>query len=159
MMGEKKGKPLTFGFVPGMSSKLTIIMPPEEAPKNSVATPEAAMGNTGSAGGANVAEDQAGIAMMKSMFKDFHLVLRIKVDGEIEHTNASYVQTGATNRKKQYVTLYDVSFGELLNEAKYADKLGNMMAMGGDPSSAKAALKNLPGIKLETANQIEIEFR
>jgi hypothetical protein len=159
LMSEKKGKPLTFGFVPGMPSKLTIIMPPEEASKNNAATLEPALGNPGSAGGSNGAEDQAGMAMMKSMFKDFHLVLRIKVGGEIEHTNASYVQTGDTNRKKQYVTIYDVSFGELLSDAKYADKLGNMMAMGGDPSSAKDALKNLPGIKLETANQIEIEFR
>lgn len=159
MMGEKKGKPMTFGFVPGMPSKLTIIMPIEEVSKNKTATPEPAMGNSGNAGGSSGAEDQAGMAMMKSMFKDFHLVLRIKVDGEIEHTNASFVQTGATSRKKQYVTLYDVSFGELLNEAKYADKLGNMMAMGGDSSSAKDALKNLPGIKIETANQVEIEFR
>ena len=52
-------------------------------------------------------------------------------------------------------------FGKILGDAglfaKYADKLDQLQMLGDSPD-AKAILLNLPGMQIETAKTIEIEF-
>ena len=163
---EKKSKPMTFAFVPGTPARLTITMPPDEKPakdgggSEEKSEPEVAAPGVAKGKSAESHEDKAMETMMKNMLKDFRLNLRIKVDGEIQKTNASFVRTGSINHKKQYVTLFDIDFGKIIDDPKYADKLAGLdMMSGGESDAAKAMLKGLPGIQIETEKKVEIEFQ
>ena len=162
----KKSQPMVFAFTPGTPSRLTITMPPDEtpAPAGTIKLDEMAETNALIKGGEQPSSDPKDKAMedtMKSMLKDFRMSLRIKVDGEILKSNATFVQVGGTSHKKQYVTLYNIEFGKIVSDpelfAKYGDKLNDLQTMGDSPD-AKAILTNLPGIQVETAKKIEIEF-
>ncbi len=165
----KKNKPMTFAFTPGTPAKLTITMPPDEkfVPAGTAVPGEMMETNIVAKGEdkgqpASDPNDKAMENTMKSMLKDFRMSLRIKVDGEIKKSNATFVQVGGTSHKKQYVTLYNVEFGKIMGDpglfAKYGGKLEELQSMGDSPD-AKKILMDLPGIQIETEKRIEIEFQ
>ena len=150
MKTEKTEKPITFEFLAGSPAKLAVIMPP----RDKQAASEPAAENPP----ADAAQQQAMMAMMKPMLQDLRMRLRIKVDGEIQKSNAAHVQVGGTNHKKQYVTLFDVDFSKILDNPKYADKLA-ALNKADDPGAAQELLKDIPGIQIETADRVDIEFQ
>lgn len=165
----KKSKPMTFAFTPGTPAKLTITMPPDEKPAPAGAAGPGEMTETNAVAQsedkgqtASDPNDKAMENTMKSMLKDFRMSLRIKVDGEILKSNATFVQIGGTSHKKQYVTLYNIEFGKIMGDpgmfAKYGGKLEQLQTMGDSPESKKI-LMDLPGIQVETGKKIEIEFQ
>jgi len=165
----KKSKPMTFAFTPGSPAKLIITMPPDEKAPPAGATDPGEMMETNVVGqgedkgqSASNPNDKAMEETMKSMLKDFRMTLRIKVDGEIQKSNATFVQVGGTSHKKQYVTLYNIEFGKIMGDpglfAKYGNKLEDLQSMGDSPE-AKKILMDLPGIQVETGKKIEIEFK
>jgi hypothetical protein len=165
----KKNKPMTFAFTAGTPAKLIITIPPDEKAASAGAIDPGEMIETNGVvqsdeegQPASDPNDKAMENTMISMMKDFRLVLRIKVDGEIQKSNATFVQVGGTSHKKQYVTLFNVEFGKLMGDpelfAKYADKLGELQSLGDSPEGKKI-LMDFPGIQVETAKRIEIEFQ
>ncbi len=84
-----------------------------------------------------------------SMMEDFRIAIRLHINGEIESTNASYVN--GSN-----VTLFDVSFKELVKDKDKFDEFSRME--GQDVNELKKFLKSVPGIKMELNNPVTVKF-
>ncbi len=82
----------------------------------------------------------------------------VKVDGEIARTNASYVEIDTQSKKKQLVTLFDINIGEIMKDEETFKKLAAMGEIQ-DMETAAEKLKGIPGLKIETAKRVEIEFQ
>lgn len=152
------GKPITFDFVKGKNPKLIINMPhggltdtPDDEAGPTSEEMEAMQAEMG-----EMAPEE--MAMMKQMFDGMRVRMLVKVDGEIKKTNASFVSSGGKSGKKSYVTLMDMDFGKLMEDPEAMSK--NFMAMGQmqDMGTAMETLKDVPGIKVETAGKVEVEF-
>lgn len=136
MPGGEKEEPVTFEFTKGSPCEL-IIHTPVKKKAEAKEQPNDAM-----------AEQM--MPMMAQMFKDMRVSFVVDVQGTI-------VKTNAANREDNRVTLMDVEFGKVLADpAKF-----KAMAKLGDPTTpeAKALLKTIPGVKVETENPVRISFK
>jgi len=150
----KKAKdPVSFVFVKGATPKLTILMPKAEKPASAV-KPEA--GTTETKEPAKT-PSAAELAQMKQMFDGFRVRLIVKVDGFITKSNASFIEKISKTDKKQAVTLIDMDVGKLLKDEATFKKLAAMGDIS-DMVTAKEKMKNIPGLKFEPADKIDIEF-
>ncbi|MBW1671789.1 MAG: hypothetical protein JRJ43_09025 [Deltaproteobacteria bacterium] len=146
---SKKSNPITFDFAMDHGSKLTINLPQSnngKKPKSSEMPP------------VDMQERPSEqLAQMKQMFDGFRVRIMVKVDGEIVRTNASYVQIDTQSKKKQLVTLLDMNIGEIMKDEEVFKKLAAMGEIR-DMETASEKLKGIPGLKIETARRVEIEF-
>ena len=145
---EEKGDPMTFDFVQGPTSKLIIVLPETEDEDLSFAESE------DEAEATDVEFGEA--AMFQQMFQGFRVRALVKIlDGEITKTNATYVDK---IKGSQYVTLFDMNLGELVNMEEYLEKMGGMEKLK-NMNTARKALQDVPGFKIEPENRIEINFK
>ena len=140
MGGENEETPeddITFRFTKGDPATLIIFMPKEDE-------------ENGFEDDSAVEEDvEEWTEEMKTMMKDFRISIQIDVDGDLVETNASYVD-GST------ITIMEMSFNELLKDPEQFKKLKNL-----DDASyeeTKELLKDIPGIKFETNEKVEVVF-
>ena len=151
MMGaepaEEEKNPITFEFIKGGTPKLIVNMPKEEEPEPVEEAPEEMPSPEASA---------QGMAMMQQFLSGFRMRVMISLlDGTIQKTNASFVErTGG----KDTVTLFDVALGEIMSNEKYAKEWERMSRMK-DMGAAMETMKNIPGLKIETAERVEISFK
>jgi hypothetical protein len=132
---NKKKEPIVFHFTKGNPAELSVAMPPPEfKPK-----PPQAAG----------AEDMA-MQMMKQMLKDMKISFALEVPGTISETNAEY-------HDGSRVTFMEVDFNKVLDDpAKFkALATANPQSM----QEAKALIKGLDGVKIETAPEVKIKFQ
>ncbi|MCK5849634.1 MAG: hypothetical protein KAH23_01870 [Kiritimatiellae bacterium] len=146
---KKKDSPVTFGFTKGQLPQLIINMPKPEKSSQSSLPPE--MG-----GEMTPPPDQ--MAMMKQMFDGFRMRIMVKVDGSITKSNASYIEKDSKSGKKQLITLLDMNIGEIMKDEQMFKKLASMGKIQ-DMHTAKKMLKDIPGLKIETNEQIKVEFK
>ena len=145
---EEKGDPMTFDFVKGPTSKLIIVLPETEDEDISIDEPEDETGTP------DVEFGEA--EMFKQMFQGFRVRAMVKIlDAKITKTNATYVDK---IKGSQYVTLFDMNLGELVNMEEYLEKMGGMEKLK-NMNAAREALQNVPGFKIEPENRIEINFK
>ena len=97
-------------------------------------------------------------AMMRQMFDGMRIRFVIMVDGEIEKTNASYVETNKKTGKKQLVSIYDMNLGTLIKDAEKFKKLQDLKDPK-DSSAMKNVLKQFPEMKIETEEKLSIKFK
>jgi hypothetical protein len=99
------------------------------------------------------------VAEIKQMFGDFRFYTAVKIAGTVSKTNATHVED-ADGGKKNLITLVDMNVGKMLTLFEDEKKLAELMALGpmNDMAKAKETLKDLPGIKVELNEKIEIEF-
>ncbi|HSI15369.1 MAG TPA: hypothetical protein VK961_25200 [Chthoniobacter sp.] len=132
--GNKK-EPILFQFDKGSPAQLSLKMPaPEFKPKEP--QPEGM-------------EDMA-MQMMKQMFKDMRISLAVEVQGMISETNAEY-------RDGSRVTLMDMDFNKVMADPEKFKALAKA-----NPQSlqeAKALIKGLDGVKIESAPEVKIKFQ
>ena len=83
------------------------------------------------------------------MMKDFRISIQVEVDGNLVETNATYVD-GST------ITIMEMSFAELLKDPEQFKKLKSLDEASYEES--KELLKDIPGIKIETNEKIEVIF-
>lgn len=141
---EEDEKPITFDFVKGSTPKLIIKMPQKDEPESADESHEVAMDDPAGA--------EAGLDMMKSFLEGFRI--RIMVDlleGKIRKTNASFVEG-------KEVTLFDVNFGEIFSNEDYLKEFQGMSEIK-DMNTAMEKMKNIPGLKIETSERVEISFK
>ena len=91
------------------------------------------------------------------MFDGFRIRLIVKVDGDITKSNATFIEKDSKTNKKQAVTLIDLDVGKLLKDDAAFKKLAAMGQID-DMATAKEKMKNIPGLKFEPADKIDIEF-
>jgi len=151
---ENKGKDdsITFDFVNGRTPKLIVHVPKDDEEK----IERDDEGEEGEDRDISDEDSEMGMQMAKQMFKGFRI--RIMVDlleGKIQKTNASFVESV---KGKDTVTLLDLNFGEIMGNEKYMKELEGMSRVK-DPDKALAAMKAIPGLKVETQEKVEINFR
>ena len=86
---------------------------------------------------------------MKSFLKDMMISVDLKVNGKIQETNASYV-----NDSK--ITLLKIDFNEILSDSSALKKIE-----ANEPESIeelKKMIENIPGIKVELNDPVNIKF-
>ena len=136
-------EPVTFTLAKGKTSELTVTTPAMKA-ADAKSKEEAAADAT------QDAMNEAMLPMMQQMFKDMRMTLSVEVVGKIAKTNAANVEGSR-------VTMLDVDFNKILADPAKM----KVMTKIKDPNSAeaKAFLKTIPGIKVETTNPVKISFQ
>ena len=140
MTGKADTEPVTFGFTKGKTAELTVTTPAMK--------PAAAKSKEEAAADAQQdAMSEAMLPMMQQMFKDMRMSMSVEVAGKITATNAA-------NKEGSKVTLLDVDFNKVLADPAKMKAMAKIK----DPNSAeaKAFLKAIPGMKVETANPVKI---
>lgn len=142
---EEAESPITFDFKKGGTSQLIIHMPEKDEPEVSEEVPEAAEESPEMAA--------QGMAMMKQFLAGFRIRIMVNVlEGKIQKTNASFVDN------KDTVTLFDIEMGEIFSNEEYLKEWQSMSQVK-DMSTAMQKMKNIPGLKIETAERVEINFK
>jgi hypothetical protein len=140
--GAKKEDPIKFNYADGL---LTVKMPKKEqadAAKADAAKPDA-----------NQAENVGGPeeAMMKQMLADMRISIKLVIEPGIAESNATHID-GNT------ITLMEMDFGKLVNNADAFKKL-KTMGEEKDPAAAINALKGIPGVKFEIKDEITVKVK
>lgn len=128
-------EPIVFHFTKGSPAELSIVTPaPQFKPK--APQPEGA-------------EDMA-MQMMQRMLKDMKMTFALEVEGKISETNAAY-------HEGSRVTFMEMDFNKVL-----ADPVKFKALAKANPQSlqeAKALIKGLDGVKVETSPEVKIKFQ
>ncbi len=88
--------------------------------------------------------------MTKMIFKDMSVKIILDVEGTILKTNATY-------HDKAQLTLLDMQFGKIIENPKIFEKLN--IAQPGTIEEMKAQVKEIPGLKIEMNNPVEVIFQ
>jgi hypothetical protein len=136
---------VAFRFVPGNPAQLTI-RPPRDDDEDEDADEQADTEEAPETEG----EGGEGMEQMKEVFRDMRMTVQIAIDGDIQKTNASFVD-GST------ITMVDVNFNVLLDDPellKQLEKMGDV-----DPAVAMEMMKKIPGLRVETAEEVSVTFK
>jgi hypothetical protein len=94
--------------------------------------------------------DTSGISQFKNFLKDFRISLDIQVDGEIESTNATYVEG-------RNISLFKIDFEKLIENTEKLEQL--RQANPDNFQEVKNMLRDIPGIQIEVTDPVRIKFR
>lgn len=133
-----KEAPIRFEFKGG---ELTVHMPRPD--KDAVEKPEAPAEQPD-------LDNPEAKAMMKQMFGDMKMAIKIKADSGIASTDA-------THHNGDTVTLMEMNFGKLIENEDNLKKLAAMDQK--DPQKAMESLKGIDGISFETKPTIKIKLK
>ena len=148
--GEEVKNPITFDFEKGRSSKLIVHIPKEEEKEA-----ETEFSETESETDEEQPSD-SDMQMMQQMFKGFRIRIMVNLlEGKLEKTNASFVEKV---NGKETVTLFDFNLGDIMGKKEYMDQLKALEKMK-DMDKAMEEMKKIPGLKIETKEKVEIQFR
>lgn len=131
---QPEQQPATFKYADGVLT----LMNPGNKPTEGEAPPELPEVN-----------DQQ-IAMAKGMFKDMKMGFSLEFPGGIEETNA-------THSEGNTVTMADIDFGKFVEDPADLKKL--MAANEQGPAAAAAAVKDIPGVKVETKEEFTVKLK
>jgi hypothetical protein len=132
---------ITFDMVKGDIPKLTIHLPFETKARTADAkAPQQTAGE---------------LSMIKQMLKDMRISLKVKLNGEIVKSNGAYIDMDPVTKKQQAIVLYDIGFSKMLDDNTY----NALLSLQDQPRSLllKELAKN--GMKIETADKVEVEFK
>jgi hypothetical protein len=93
--------------------------------------------------------EQAGAAMMKMMLKGMHFAVKIDFNGDI-------VETDATNVDGNTVTLLEMDFEAIVDDAEKLSALNTKQPKGIE--EVKELLKDVEGLKFELQEEVEVRF-
>jgi len=130
---EKKESPIGFSYKDG---KLTIRMPEPEKENG-----EAAAGEL----------DEQGMAMMKGMFSDMKMSMKLVIAPGIAETNA-------THRDGDTITLMSIDFGKLVDNPESLKKLAATQHEQ-DPAARMAVLKGIDGAQVEAQSEVTVTLK
>lgn len=136
-----KNDMIKFAFSKGPVSRLSVNMPPPKTSERS---------KTSEKPKKDAAEDPNSIEMMKAMFKDMKISIVLNMVGNIVNTNATY-------RTGQQVTLIDLDFGKLVSNQALLKQIDQEQ-----PESIeemKKLVKGVEGLKIEFSNPITVDFQ
>lgn len=136
----KKPEPVVFTYADG---KLTIRMPENNKPD----APEAPAAEGANQPDMDSPEAQA---MMKQMFADMKMSLKLVIEPGIAETNA-------THKEDNTITLMEMNMGKLMENADAFKKLGKVDQ--NDPAAAMEALKGIDGVKVETQKEVTVQVK
>lgn len=146
---NKKEEAISFIFTKGKTSTLTIKSSAGNAVK---AQQEKAA--TAEKTPAEIAEEEAAqemaMGMMSQMFKGMRVAMIVEIDGDI-------VDTNATHRDGQRITIMDMNFEKLLEDEEAFKEFVSSSDQGIE--NAKEYMKNIPGVKVDMNDELVIKFK
>lgn len=128
---------LTFELTPGSPATLLVRFPTEN-------------GDEDTSDEAPAAEAEGMDDMLRQFYADMRMMIAVDVDGRI-------VSTNATHRDGNRITLLDLDFNAILEDADAMARLMNNQAQSVSDLQVLAA--NVPGVKIETTDPVRIRFR
>lgn len=138
----KKEEPVRFTYADG---NLSVKLPKPKADKPKEAEEKPAAENQ-EMPDLNSPEGQ----QVKQMFADMKMSLKLVIDPGIAETTATY-KDGNT------ITLMEMNFGKLIENAEGFKKLQSVDQK--DPAAAMEALKGIDGVKVETKEEITVKVK
>lgn len=143
---KEENKPITFTYKDGV---LTMANPDVKKAAGDAKKPEA--GKEGDAPDDEGGEtDAQSLAMMQQMFKDMRMTCKVEIADGIAETNASFAEGNV-------VTLIDMPFGKIISDPANMKKLEAMK--DSSPADAAAAFKDIPGLKIETKEEVTVKVK
>jgi hypothetical protein len=144
MPGGSGAEDMLFRFAktPAGTSKVTVVFPEakfEEARKAKPAAEKAAKTND--------PMQAAAMGMVKQMMSGLKIAIFMQPAGRILKTNSPYLEG-------QRVTLLEMDFGQLMGDEAMLQKLQG----AGSLEEAKALLKGVKGLKVNTDREVSVEF-
>lgn len=141
---EKTGEDIIFDFSKGNTATLIIKFPNEiKSNGNNKANPEMEINND------TTNSDLFNMDQLKAIFKDFKVKYEININGNITETNAEY-------RNGNSIVLFEMDFSKLLENHEelkiFKSKKPRTF------QETKELLKNLPGFKVDTNDELVIKF-
>lgn len=94
--------------------------------------------------------DEEQLARVREMFEGMRIAMAVEIDGEI-------VETNATHREGQRITVMEMDFARLLQEPERLEEFRRV-----NPQSvqgAKSLLHDVPGMKVDLNDKIRVKFR
>jgi len=145
---SSKQESLLFKFTKGSPSRLVVTFP---AKKDVAGDKSSAPDSTKDIEGkSNRESDAQSMEMTKKLFQDMKLRISLQFEGTIVNTNATF-RDGST------VTLMEMDFGKIINNAKLFNQLA--AAKPQSIEETKALVKSIEGLKIETNNPVTVEFK
>ena len=128
---------VTFSFRKGSPSTLKIFLPQN-------------FDDTNKSGGDAGEPDPGELEMMKQIYGTMKMSLVVDVQGTINRTNASH-------REGSTLTLMDLDFSDIVKDEEKLLRLAssNMESIEG----LKKMMEDVPGIKVELQDTVEVQFR
>jgi hypothetical protein len=143
---KHENKPITFTYKDGV---LKLVNPDIKAAANGDAKkPDAEKGDAPDE--KKEEPDAQAMAMMQQMFKDMRMTFKVEIADGIAETNASHVDGNV-------ITLIDMPFGKLISDPANMKKLEAMK--DSSPADAAAAFKDIPGLKIETKEEVTVKVK
>ena len=136
---------IRFDFTEGNPSTLTIALPEKTTSTDS--------GESGSAQSGSSSSGQPNAEQMQqvmSFYEDMRIHMAVKVDGTIVNTNA-------THRDGQTITLMDLNFNEILEDEELTKQL--LSDEADSLTDLQDRLKEYPGVKVEFQEQVNVDMR
>lgn len=147
MLSESTANDFSFKFKKGTPSEITIIIPERKDSSKDVENETDSTDEFDSYGSAG--SDSLFTKETLDLMKDLSISLFLRTEGSIVETNAAYVEDPE-------VTLFQFDFNKLLNNTEDLQELFKLKSA--DMEEVKNLLKNMPGVKIETAKEIFIKF-
>ena len=143
-----KEESLLFKFTKGSPSRLVVTFPAQKdrAGDKSSAADSSKAGDDIS----KKESDTRSTEVTKKLFQDMKLKVSLQFEGTIVNTNATF-RDGST------ITLMDMDFGMLMNNATLFKQLSALKPQSIEET--KALFKNVEGLKVETNNPVTVEFK
>lgn len=138
---------LTFEFIKGDSPEIVIHMPEQNKKEEQDSEDEESEQEVQYD---SLGQDTSGISQFKNFLKDFRFALDIEVEGDIESTNATYVE--GSN-----ISLFKIDFEKLIENTEKLEQL--RQANPANFEEVKKMLQDIPGIQIEVNDPVRIKFR
>ncbi len=138
----EKDEFISFDFISGDSPTLIIQMPPKDEEDLEMEFGDSEMETDSLA-------DDMWAEQFKMMLKDMRFVVTVEVAGDIDETNASYVDGSR-------VTIFEMDLGQIIDNPKKFNELKKNKPATFDELAMQ--IKDLPGIKIELRDKVKIKF-
>lgn len=138
---DAAAKGTTFLFTPGKTAKLIV-----KQPKKELSAAEAAPDKPTAT--AETPPEQ--LAMMRQMFNGLRVSSSLIIKGKVINSNATH-RTGST------IILADIDFSKILDKPELLAKMASLPP--GDQSAAMAMMKELPGMKIDMNEELQVSFK
>ncbi len=142
MSSSESSDNFQFIFKKGKTSELTIKFPEDEAEGEAMEIEEAEV-------------DPKMMEMMKTMYAGMKIAVKIKFDGKIEKTNATY-KDGST------ITIMEMDFDKMMTNESFMKNLASNTKGQSDKNMKKTwekFSKEVPGFKAEFQDEVSVKFK
>jgi len=143
-----KEESLLFKFTKGSPSRLVVTFPAQKDRAGDKSSTQ-----DSSKAGDDISKkesDTRSTEMTKKLFQDMKLKVSLQFEGTIVNTNATF-RNGST------ITIMEMDFGMIINNATLLKQLSAVKPQSIEET--KALFKNVEGLKFETNNPVTVEFK